>query len=45
MSMFIELADSRFRNVTVAVKLLIGVTDVSYMRAAQKVMPHIFFYL
>jgi hypothetical protein len=32
MSLFTELADSKFRNVSVAVKLLIGVKDVSYIQ-------------
>ena len=36
MSMFIELADSRLRNVTFAVNLLIGVKDVSCIQPEQK---------
>jgi len=36
MSTFTEFADSRFRNVTVAVKLLIGMKDVSYIQPKQK---------
>jgi len=35
-SMFIELANSRFRNVTAAVKLLVGVKDVSYIQPKHK---------